>query len=485
MENKWRLIYNPEGDAADLVAYPSGIFEGKYAGRFLGTAKRPPNTLLIQGLRKKGLVTGADVFVREGEAEKRDMDLVRMPRIGRGGSQPCGTILYQDLVIKQKKEIKPTAAEPESLALLMYTSGTTGRPKGAMLRSRGLVDHANGSRAVMKVDDKDRVLVVLPLFHAYGLNALSTSAILAGGSIVLIPQYDPVRLIETIAKTKATVFCAVPTIFIHLLQVAAKRSDLEVPPSIRFTMSAAAPLSVETIREFEKIFNTRISEGFGMTECTALASINPIGAGKPGSIGKPAGQVAPEACDVEMKIVDPEGREVPQGETGEILIRSRLWGMSGYYNRPDATAETIRDGWIYSGDMGWMDEDGYFFITDRKKDMLISGGFNVYPREIEEVLHSHPKVLEATVIGVPDPTRGEVPKAFVVPKEGEGIDPGEIVDFCQNNLAAYKAPRLVEVVDFLPKNLSGKVLKKELRDGYVDDRLITKEGEGKEKTESQ
>lgn len=478
MAEPWRLIYKPRGDTADMVAYASGIAEGKFAGKFMGSAKRPPNTLIIQGVKKRGVIVGADVFVRKNEAEARDMEVARRPRVGRGGAVPTGTLFFQEMVVKAKSKAKAARVDPEALSLLMYTSGTTGKPKGVMLWNRGLLNHAEACATVLGIEKEDKVLIVLPMYHAYALNALTMASVLRGATMVIIPQYDPVRLVEVLRETKATFFCAVPTIFMHLLQVA-RKMDLDIPKTIRTTLSAAAPIPVEVLREFEKVFGTRIVEAYGMTECTALASMNPVDAPRIGSVGLPVSKIAPEVCDLELKIVDEEGREQGVGESGEILIRSAKWGMKGYYNRPDATAETLRDGWIYSGDVGYRDEDGYYFIVDRKKDMIITGGFNVYPREIEEAICTHRAVMEATLIGVPDDVYGEVGRALVVLKDGEESTPEEILEHCRANLAKYKIPRSVEFREYLPKTPSGKVLKKELRDGYIDDRLIEKR-EGKE-----
>ncbi len=471
MEKKrWRYMSRLETDAADLLALPAAIAEGKIAGKFLGS-KPPPNTLLVQGVKRKGVVCGADVFVRHESAKAEGIDVAVKTRSGRGGTTPLGAINFQKFIGRESEKAPLVKRGPDELALLLYTSGTTGRPKGAMLREGGFYHHSRTTRAVIDMDDKDSVLVLLPLYHAYALNALAVSGLMFGGKLVLVPQYDPLKLIDIMNRSRTTIFAAVPTILIHLLQIAAL-GEVQLPGSIRYTLTAAAPVPREVLKEFERAFSTEVYEGYGMTECTALASINPVGKKKLFSIGKPVGEVVPEVADLQMKIVDDDGNELPPGELGEILIKTDLWRMLGYYNRPEATAETIRDGWIYSGDLGYKDQDGYYFITDRKKDMLISGGLNVYPREIEEVLCTYPKVMEAAVIGEPHPSHGEVPKAFVVLKEGQTATEEEVMDYCRNQLAEYKLPRSIEFWEALPKVLSGKILKKELRQGYTDDREL-------------
>lgn len=470
MNKQWRLISRLETDVGDLLALPAAIAEGKIAGKFLGS-KPPPNTLIVQGVKKRGVLCGADVFVRQEEARAEGIDVAKKTRAGRGGTTPLGAINFQKFIGSEKDKAPLVKRDPGELAVLLYTSGTTGRPKGAMLKDSGFYHHSAAARAIIQMDSVENVLAVLPLYHSYALNALAITTLLYGGMLVLVPQYDPVKLVETMTKSKTTVFAAVPTILIHLLQIAAF-GELELPKTIRFTLTAAAPVPREVLKEFERVFNTEVYEGYGMTECTALASINPFGKKKLFSVGKPVGEVVPEAADLQMKVVDEEGNEMPPGEMGEILIRTEKWGMLGYYNLPEATAETIRDGWIYSGDIGYRDEDGYFFISDRKKDMLICGGLNVYPREIEEVLCAYPKIMEAAVIGEPHETHGEVPKAIVVLKAGEQATPEEIMDYCKGQLAKYKLPGSIEFRDALPKVMSGKVLKKELREGYTDDREL-------------
>ncbi|MCD5402171.1 AMP-binding protein [candidate division NPL-UPA2 bacterium] len=470
---QWRFMFRPDTDVGDLLALPAAIAEGKIAGKFLGN-KAPPNTLLIQSVKRRGVICGADVFVRQESAKTEGIDIAFKTRSGRGGTTSLGTINFQKFIGKESDKAPLVKREPDDLALLLYTSGTTGKPKGAMLREGGFYHHSLTARAITGVNEKDNLLILLPLYHAYALNALSIPGLMFGSTLVLVPQYDPLKLLNTMTSSKTTVFAAVPTILIHLLQIAIQEK-VQLPETIRLTLTGSAPVPQEVLKEFEGIFKTEIYEGYGMTECTALASINPLGKKKLSSVGKPAGEVAPEVADLKMKVVDDDGNELPPGEVGEILIKTDKWRMLGYYNRPDATAETIKDGWIYSGDLGHKDEEGYYFITDRKKDMLISGGLNIYPREIEEILCNYPKIMEAAVIGESHQTHGEVPKAFVVLKKGETATEQEILDFCRHNMAKYKLPCAIEFREALPKVLSGKILKKELRKGYSDNRELRQE----------
>jgi long-chain acyl-CoA synthetase len=273
---------------------------------------------------------------------------------------------------------------------------------------------------------------------------------------VLIPRPEPGAILEAIVKHKVNFFPAVPTMYVGLLNhPKIKDSDIS---SIRGCFSGAAPLPVEVIKEFEAKTGAQICEGYGLSETSPVATINPYG-GKtlPGSIGLPV-------PDTELKIVDLEEgtKEMPAGQEGEVCIRGPQV-MSGYYKMPDETAKTLRDGWLYTGDIGKMDENGYFYIVDRKKDMIIAGGYNIYPRDIDEVLFEHPKVMEACAIGVPDKYRGETVKVFVVLKPGETMTEQEVIDYCKTKLAAYKVPKMVEFIDSLPKSNVGKILRKELR----------------------
>jgi long-chain acyl-CoA synthetase len=371
-----------------------------------------------------------------------------------------GVLFFKELVagggIPPRVELSSS-----DLACLQYTGGTTGTPKGAMLTHRNLV--CNLSQYLCLFLDRlqegeERFLAVMPFFHAYGLTALMNACISKGWAMILIPRFDLDSMMRAIEKYRVTMFLGVPTMYTAILNYP-KAVDIG---SIKGCFSGAAPLPVEVMETFEKRTGGRIGEGYGLTEASPITHVNPIyGKRKSGSVGLPI-------PDTDAKIMDVETgtRDLPVGEMGEIVIKGPQV-MQGYWNRPEETAQTIRDGWLYTGDIGKMDEQGYFYILDRKKDMIIAGGYNIYPREVEEVLYEHPKILEAAVIGVPDPYRGETVKAFVVLKPGERAIPEEMIAFCRERLAVYKVPRLIEFRETLPKTMIGKVLRKELREAEV------------------
>jgi long-chain acyl-CoA synthetase len=346
----------------------------------------------------------------------------------------------------------------DDIAMLQYTGGTTGVSKGVMLT------HGNLSRQVQHVRawfpkfnrGEEIMLGALPFFHVFGLSVAMNFAIYMGWGDILVPKPQPEPLLETIGKFRPTFAPLVPTMYIGMLSLPQiNQTDLTC---IKGCFSGSAPLPLEVIRDFEGKTGAVIVEGFGMTESSPVTHINPFGGQrKVGSIGIPI-------PDTEARIVDLNDptKEMPVGETGELVVRGPQV-MQGYWQREDATAETLVEGWLHTGDIAMMDEEGYFFIVDRKKDMIISGGYNVYPRDIEEVLFEHPKVAEATAIGVPHPKRGEQVKVFVVLKPDETATPEEIIAFCKGKLATYKLPTEVEFIGELPKTNVGKVLKKDLR----------------------
>jgi long-chain acyl-CoA synthetase len=355
----------------------------------------------------------------------------------------------------------PSPPEPDlsfdDIAMYQYTGGTTGVSKGVML------SHGNLSKQVQQIrswfpgfnDNPGVMLGALPFFHVFGLSASMNLGVVLGWSIILIPKPQPDQLIEAIDKFRPNFAMLVPTMFIGLLNH--PKIDKVDMTCIEGCFSGSAPLPAEVIRDFEEKTAAVIVEGYGLTESCPVTHVNPLSHRKVGSIGLP---VPDTDCRI-VDLIDGE-TDVPQGEVGELLVKGPQV-MKGYWNNPEETAETLRDGWLYTGDIARMDEDGYFFIVDRKKDMIISGGFNVYPRDIEEVLFENHKIQEATAIGVPHPTRGEQVKAFVVLKEGCSATEEEIIDFCKKRLAIYKLPTMVEFREELPKTNVGKILKKKLR----------------------
>lgn len=364
-----------------------------------------------------------------------------------------GTLSFNKLVEENDDEFEVVEVGEDDLAAILYTSGTTGKPKGVMLSHHSLQVNALGSTGAITADEKDVSIVALPLAHAYGLTVLIGGFILGGKGVVL-RWFDTQKVFELIEKYKVRIMTGVPTMYAFMLQFPdADKYDLS---SMEIWISAAAPFPMENYKAFEEKFPGKILEGYGLTEAapavTVMRDDRPV---KPGSAG-----VAIEG--VKLEIRDDGDKSLPPGEVGEICVGGETV-MKGYYKLPEATAETIIDGWLHTGDMGYLDEDGYLYVVDRKKDMIIRGGLNIYPSDIEEVLDTHPDVVEAAAVGVKDPTMGEEVKAFVVKKYGSKVTEEELIKFCQEKLAKYKTPKWVEFRSYLPKNSIGKILKKELR----------------------
>ncbi len=347
--------------------------------------------------------------------------------------------------------------DPESMAALIYSGGTTGISKGIMLSHRALIANLSQARAWVHMGPEDSLLAVLPLFHGFGMSVCMNAPLAHGGTVVLLPRFEAGQVLKTIDKTSPSLFAGVPTMFIALKEhPEIDQCDLK---SLRGIFVGAAPLPLAVMEEFEKRTGAKLIEGYGLTEAVTAVSCNPLdGLQKPGTIGIPF-------PDVEWRIMDLENgtRELPVGEAGEIVLRGPDL-MTGYLNQPELTSWTIRDGWLYTGDIGVMDEDGYITIVDRKKDLVIVSGFNVFPSEIDEVLHQHPAVAEAVAVGLPHPTKGEIIKAFVILKRGQQTTPEEIIAFCKENLSAYMVPKEVEIRQELPKSMIGKVLRRTLRE---------------------
>jgi long-chain acyl-CoA synthetase len=340
-------------------------------------------------------------------------------------------------------------------AVILYTSGTTGQPKGAELTHANLTRNAElTADTLLKAGPDDVVMGCLPLFHVFGLTCGLFATINNGACLTLLPRFDPAKALEIIGRDKVTIFEGVPTMYAAMLHQPGS-ADADVS-SLRTCISGGAAMPVELMRSFEKTFGCMILEGYGLSETSPVASFNhPDKVRKPGSIGTPI-------LGVEMRVVDADGADVPVGEIGEIAIRGHNI-MKGYWQRPEATAEAIPDGWFRSGDLAKVDEDGYFFIVDRKKDMIIRGGYNVYPREVEEVFYEHPAVAEAAVIGISHDELGEEIGAAVALKPGEEATTGELREFVRERVAAYKYPRYVWLVPGLPKGPTGKILRREVQ----------------------
>jgi len=368
------------------------------------------------------------------------------------------TYWFQDLLKAAPAQPTPVKVTSDDTACLLYTGGTTGIPKGAELTHRNLVANAIQTRHWMVdiQEGKEIVLTCLPLFHSYGMTVCMNMSIYVAGAMVLIPNpRDLEHVLKSIDKHKPTLFPGVPTMYVAInTHPDTPKYDVR---SIRACISGAAGLPVEVQAKFQELTGGKLVEGYGLTEASPVTHCNPIyGLNKPGSIGIPF-------PDTLAKIVDLETgeKELPPGEIGELIVQGPQV-MKGYWKMPDETAIALRNNWLYTGDIAKMDEDGYFYIVDRKKDMIISGGFNIYPREVEEILYQHPKVKEAVVAGIPDPYRGEMVKAYIILKEGETATEDEIIAFCRERLAKYKVPRAVEFRTELPKTMVGKILRRAL-----------------------
>jgi long-chain acyl-CoA synthetase len=343
----------------------------------------------------------------------------------------------------------------QDTAVILYTSGTTGKPKGAQLTHSNLAINADVSKELFSLSPDDAILGALPLFHAFGQTCALNAAVSSGASLTLIPRFDAGKAMAAIQRDRTTVFEGVPTMYAALLHHGDR--DQFDTSTLRACVSGGAALAVELLQGFEQAFGCVILEGYGLSETSPVACFNhPDKPRKPGSIGTPIEGVS-------MKLVDENRRDSGDGEVGEIAIRGHNV-MKGYWNRPDATSEAIdADGWFYSGDLARIDDDGCYFIVDRKKELIIRGGYNVYPREIEEVLYEHPAVREAAVIGVPHPDLGEEVGAAVALKPGADATESDIREFVKANVAAYKYPRHVWILDELPKGPTGKILKREIK----------------------
>jgi len=376
-----------------------------------------------------------------------------------GSASPGSAFHRWEAILGISRTPSPSGRAPSDIACLQYTGGTTGTSKGAMLTHANLV--INACQAVDWLTSgkggAEVVIAALPLFHIYAMTCVMIASVLNGGSVVILPRFELRATLNVVRKYHPTIFHGVPTMYVAFNN--APHVERYGFKSLRVCMSGGAALPVEVRERFEALTGGRLVEGYGLTEASPVTHINPpTGSPKVGSIGLPI-------ADTEARIVDLDNgeREVALGEVGEIAIRGPQV-MKGYWNKPEETALVLRDGWLYTGDVARKDEDGYFYIVDRKKDMIIAGGYNIYPREVEEVLWEHPKILEAAVIGVPDPYRGETVKAFVVLQPGTSATAEDIMAFCRERLAAYKVPRLVVFRESLPKSGVGKYLRRALRD---------------------
>jgi long-chain acyl-CoA synthetase len=402
--------------------------------------------------------SGADTVISSPEyLEKVRAAQARVPAVRNvilvSPSPYEGTLHFQKLVDESSEDLGIEQTADDDVAALIYTSGTTGRPKGVMLTHYGIYYTAKMGQETNDLPQDLISLAVLPLCHVFGLTLMVGAFLRLKGKVVILRQFNLEKVFSAIDKYKVQSMPGVPTMYVYMLLFPdAKKYDIS---SVRIWVSGSAPLSLETWKQFKEKFGGEIAEGWGLTEGGSNNTSSAHVPKKPGSIGVPQ-------KGMEMKVFDARGNEVPQGEEGELVLRGPMV-MKGYWKQPEATAEVIRDGWLYTGDVGYVDKDGYFFITDRKKDIIIKGGENISPRKIEEALMAHSKVGEAAVIGIKDKVYGEDIKGFVVLKPDQTATPEEILDYCKANLSKFLVPKEIAILTAFPKTVVGKILKKELR----------------------
>lgn len=426
----------------DEIAYHLSDSEAKAYFCFVGTDELPMGKMGYAGFQ---------------EASQCEHFFMIMPK-AEMPSAIEGTETLGSLMAGQSPQFETVRTSPEDSSVIIYTSGTTGRPKGAELSHSNMMLNAIICKDLFGGDEfDDTQLIVLPLFHIFAMTCLMNAGILRGSTNILLPRFDAQSVFGLLQKHKVTVFAGVPTMYWGLVSYKGDEFDYaEISKNLRLCVSGGASLPVQVLHDFEKRFNVPILEGYGMSEGSPVVTFNQLKVGrKPGSIGTPV-------WGVEVKLVDSEGNEVPQGERGELWYRGHNV-MKGYYKKPEANAETITDGWLHSGDVAIKDEEGFFYIVDRTKDMIIRGGLNVYPREVEEVMIKHEAVSLVAVIGIPDEKLGEEIKAFVVLNDGTSVSEDDLKEYTKGNIAAYKYPRAIEFVEALPVSATGKILKKELR----------------------
>lgn len=459
-----------------LMAFPNWVeFPiAYYAILKLGAVVVPVNILSKKSELAFYLAdTGAKAFLcyegtdqlklgEEGFAAFEEVDscehFILLPGCGAGMSAYKGAKRIDDLMQGDSTNGETAVTNSDDTAVILYTSGTTGKPKGAELTHHNVFAAAMNFRDAQQATKEDIHLVALPLFHCYAQGTQMNCGFLAGSTVVLIERFDPDLVLRKFAEENVTLFAAVPTMYWALLnQTDSSDHDVaKIAGNLRLGMSGGAAMPVEVMKAVEEKFKFKILEAWGLTESTAAGTLNQIGKQrKIGSIGTPH-------WGIKLRVVNEDMQDVPLGERGELVMQAHCV-MKGYYNQPEATEKAFRGGWLHTGDVAVKDEDGYYYVVDRLKDMIIRGGYNVYPREIEEKLMEHDDVSLVAVIGVPDEKYGEEVKAYIVLHEGRATSPEDIIAWSKKQMANYKYPRIVDVVESLPMSATGKILKKELR----------------------
>lgn len=439
-----------------LIAHFAIARIGAVAVPFNVMFKGPEIKYIMNNSKAKVLIAAAKEAIMNAAGVLSELsDLKQMITVGEPAMD--GAVSFATMISGGKDELEIVDCAPDDTVSILYTSGTTGQPKGAMLTHNNFLSNAriNGTR-VLHINDQDLFYTGTPFCHIfYVLSVLGP--MYAGAGLVVSPRFMPDKTLDSISKYRVTHYAGVPTMWIYMLnEYTPEKYDVT---SWRFAQSAGASMPGEHIRKIEDTFGVGFCECYGSTETSSTVTFGRLGHGKVGSIGPPA-------PGYQVKVISEGGREMGPEEVGELVVKGP--GIfKGYWEMPEATREVLsNEGWFKTGDLGQYDKDGYYYIVDRKKDMIICGGYNIYPREIEEVLYTHPKVFEAVVIGVPDKEKGEIPKAYITLKQDAKAEPADIIQFCKEKMAAYKAPRHVELVKEFPKNPTGKILKRVIRDEW-------------------
>ena len=444
-----------KGDVVSLLMPNSAEYIiGYFACWKLGALAGPVNSLLkehetvfvIDNSEAKAILIHSEFHER---LEKIRKDLPHLKSLITFDDEAEATRDFKD------EELRVVEIAKDNDAIIIYTSGTTGKPKGCLLTHGNVIANARQISEWLRFTNTDRLLTIMPLFHMNAVSVTTMSALYAGGSTVISPKFSASQFWKIISDYHVTSFGSVATMLSILLNAYSNGVPEGLKTDqLRFAMCGSAPVPAEVMKRFEDTFNCSVVEGYGLSESTCRSTFNPPGERRrPGSCGLPIGN--------EMKVFDDNDEEVADGELGEIVLRGENI-LKGYYKNPEATAIAFRDGWFHTGDIGYRDQDGYFYIVDRKSDMIIRGGENIYPREIDEVLYQHPAIAAAATIGIPDPLYGEDVAAFVVPKEGMKPSEEELISYCQERLADYKCPKSIRIVRDIPKGPTGKLLKREL-----------------------
>jgi long-chain acyl-CoA synthetase len=452
-----------------IIAYFACWKIGALAGPVNSLLKREEIEWVVANSEAKLMLVGRELDYRSVppavaggaalQTESASLSIETRPPATVGGTDPCPQLLFDDISIVDSFPDRLDAADLDPIddAIIIYTSGTTGKPKGCLLTHGNLIANARQIAQWMGFTEADRLLTMMPLFHMNAVSVTTMTALYAGGSTVVSPKFSASRFWDVIDEYQITSFGSVATMLSMLLNNAESgnpKSEIQNPKSLRFAMCGSAPVPAEVLRKFEETFGVLVIEGYGLSESTCRSTFNPPDENRrPGSCGKPIGN--------EMKVFDENDEEVPDGVLGEIVLRGPNI-FKGYFKNPDATAKAFANGWFHTGDIGYRDADGFFYIADRKSDMIIRGGENIYPREIDDLLYTHPAVAAAAVIGVHDELYGEEVAAFVVLKNGTDVSADDLIAFCREHLADYKCPKTVHIVDDIPKGPTGKLLKREV-----------------------